>query len=128
MAAFERFEDIIAWQRGRELCQMVYAATKEPGFIRDRGLCEQMRRAAVSVISNIAEGCESQNNASFVRYLYIARGSCGEVRAQAYVARDQDYVTQTEFEALCDKAIETSRLIAGLIAYLRKHLTTKPNS
>ncbi len=128
MASFERFEDIIAWQRGRELCQLVYAATKKPGFSRDRGLCEQIRRAAVSVISNIAEGCESQNNASFVRYLYIARGSCGEVRAQAYVARDQDYITEAEFLTLCATASEASRLIAGLLAYLRKHLTTTQSS
>jgi len=79
------------------------------------------------VSSNIAEGYESQNNASFVRYLYIARGSCGEVRAQAYIARDQDYITQAEFQTLCDKAGEASRLIAALIAYLRKHLTPAQN-
>ena len=107
---------------------MVYAATKKPVFSRDRSLCDQMRRAAVSIISNIAEGCESQNHASFVRYLYIARGSCGEVRAQTYIARDQEYVTQEEFDAICAKATETSRLIAGLIAYLQKHLTPVRNS
>ncbi len=121
MAVFERFEDIKSWQRGRELCRLVYSATKKGAFSRDFGLRDQMRRAAVSVISNIAEGFESQNNRTFIRYLYIAKASCGEVRAQGYIALDQDYISQEEFNAIYALASETSRLIAGLIAYLKDH-------
>jgi four helix bundle protein len=122
MARIERFEEIQGWQKGRELCGMVYRLTSEGAFSRDYGLRDQMRRAAISVISNIAEGFESQNNRTFTRFLYIAKGSCGEVRAQAYVALDQGYITRPQFEDLAALASETSRLIAGLIAYLGQHL------
>ena len=121
MATIERFEDIQSWQKGRDLCKMVYAITNKDRFSRDWGLRDQMRRAALSIVSNIAEGFESQNNRTFVRYLYVAKASCGEVRSQAYVALDQDYASQTEFDAIYATATETSRLIAGFISYLRKH-------
>lgn len=121
MPSIERFEDIRAWQKGRELCKLVYTFTKQGGFTRDFGLRDQIRRAAVSIISNIAEGFESQNNRTFVKYLYIAKGSCGEVRAQAYVALDQGYIGQQEFEQLNNIAEETGRLIGGFIAYLVQH-------
>ena len=121
MATIERFEDIKGWQSGRELCKMVYAATGSGLFSRDLALRDQIRRAAVSIVSNIAEGFESQSNRSFVRYLYVAKASCGEVRSQAYVALDQGYVSRKVFDTIYAKATETSRLIAGLIAYLQKH-------
>ena len=79
---------------------MVYAVTNKDRFSRDWGLRDQIRRAAVSIVSNIAEGFESQNNRTFVRYRYVAKASCGEVRSQAYVALDQDYASQTEFNAI----------------------------
>lgn len=85
----EKFEDILGWQSGREICNLVYRLTQTGSFSRDYGLRDQMRRAAVSIISNIAEGYESQNNRTFVRYLFIAKGSAAEVRAQAYIALDQ---------------------------------------
>lgn len=122
MARIERFEDIKSWQSGRELCKMIYTVTKKECFNRDFGLRDQVRRAAVSVVSNIAEGFESQTNRTFIRYLYIAKASCGEVRSQAYVALDQEYISPKEFEAIYAKSTETSRLIAGFIAYLRQHL------
>lgn len=122
MAKIERFEEIKAWQKGRELCQMVYALTGQEAFRRDWGLRDQLRRAAVSVVANIAEGFESQNNRSFVRYLYITKGSAGEVRAQAYVALDQGYISQPEFDALYALITEVGRLIAGFITYLNQHL------
>jgi four helix bundle protein len=122
MARIERFEEIQGWQKGRELCGMVYRLTSEGAFSRDYGLRDQMRRAAISVISNIAEGFESQNNRTFTRFLYIAKGSCGEVRAQAYVALDQGYITQPQFDQLNALATETGRLIGGFIVYLSKNL------
>ena len=122
MARITRFEEIDGWKAGRELCKLVYAATRQPRFAHDHGLSEQMRRAAVSVVSNIAEGFESQNNRVFVRYLYIAKASCAEVRSQAYVALDQDYVSPEGFDDIMGKATEAGRLIAGLITYLGQHL------
>ena len=120
MAKIERFEDVKGWIKGRELCQMVYAVTNKDSFSRDFGLRDQIRRAAVSIISNIAEGFESQNDRTFIRYLYIAKASCGEVRAQIYVALDQDYITQEEFDTFYKTALETNRLITGFIQYLSK--------
>jgi len=82
-----------------------------------------MRRAAVSIISNIAEGYESQNNRTFIRYLFIAKGSAAEVRAQAYIAVDQGYITQENFDALYQLTDQTNRRIRGLITYLEQHPT-----
>jgi four helix bundle protein len=122
MVKIERFEDIKSWQKGRELCQEIYALTRAEPFSHDFGLRDQIRRAAVSMVSNIAEGFESQNNRTFIRYLYIAKASCGEVRSQAYVALDQSYITREEFATVYEISTETSRLIAGFIAYLQQHL------
>jgi four helix bundle protein len=122
MTKIERFEEIKSWQKGRELCQLIYRLTNDGPFRRDFGLRDQMRRAAVSVMSNIAEGFESQNNRTFVRFLYIAKGSAGEVRAQAYVALDQGYITQPEFDEITALSAEISRLLSKFIAYLQNHL------
>ncbi len=100
MARIERFEDVKGWEKGRELCKLVYDVTNKAPFSRDYGLRDQIRRAAVSVISNIAEGFESQNDRTFIRHLYIAKGSSGEVRAQAYVAMDQGCVTPEVFNQI----------------------------
>ena len=95
--------------------------TRNKAFAQDFGLRDQIRRAAVSIVSNIAEGFEGQNNRTFVRYLYIAKASCGEVRSQAYIALDQHYISQQEFNDIHVQATEISRLLAGFIAYLQKH-------
>jgi four helix bundle protein len=118
----EKFEDILGWQSGREVCRLVYQLTKIGSFSRDYGLRDQMRRAAVSIISNIAEGYESQNNRTFIRYLFIAKGSAAEIRAQAYVALDHGYITQENFDTLYQLTDQTSRRIRGLISYLEQHL------
>jgi four helix bundle protein len=98
---------------------MVYSASKHGAFSKDYRFCSQIQSAAVSIMSNIAEGFESQSNKTFIRYLYQAKGSAGEVRSQLYVALDQGYVTTAQFEKLYQKAVSTSRLIAGFIAYLK---------
>ena len=118
MAKIERFEDIEAWKAARELANFVYDLTGRPRFARDFGLRDQIQRAAVSVMSNIAEGFESQSNRSFISYLYRAKGSAGEVRSQLYIAFDRGYVTNEELGAGIGLAEKTSRLIAGFIAYL----------
>ena len=109
----KKFEDLYIWQQARELVRLVYSATDQ---WRDRSLQDQIRRAAVSVISNIAEGFERGTKDEFLYFLYVARGSCGEVRSQLYVASDQKYINQENFFKLQDKADYTSRLIAKFIA------------
>jgi four helix bundle protein len=115
MPLIERFEDLIAWQKARELTKVIYDMTEKGKFARDFGLKDQIQRATVSVMSNIAEGFERASRPEFARYLDIARGSCGEVRSQLYVAYDIGYLQKHEFETLRAMAIETSKVIAGLI-------------
>ncbi len=118
MATLERFEDVDAWKKARELTKSIYQVTSTGEFARDFGLRDQIRRAAVSVISNIAEGFERDGNKEFLQFLSQAKGSCGEVRAQLYVAFDQAYLTDIQLHGLIEKAVEVSRLIAGLMKYL----------
>src|SRR4051794_20935381 len=100
MARIERFEDIEAWKLGRKATKLVYDATRTEEFCRDFALVNQIRRAAVSVLSNIAEGFERQGNKEFLQFLAVAKGSCGEVRAQLYVALDQDYIDELKFREI----------------------------
>lgn len=119
MPTFNRFEDIEAWQRARELVKEIYKVTNDSMFSRDRGLCNQIRRASVSVMSNIAEGFERNGTGEFVQFLSMAKGSVGEIQAQLYVAFDQGYINDSHFSELNGLAGETGRLIGGLMVYLR---------
>ena len=116
---FEKFEDIIAWQKARELTWEVYACTRKGSFVKDYGLVDQVRRAAVSIGSNIAEGFDRGNTKEFLTFLGIAKGSAAEVRSQLYTALDVGHVTQFEFESLKSQAEEISRMLNGLIRSLR---------
>lgn len=120
----ERFEELEVWQRARELTRSVYDLSEQGVFARDFGLRDQMRRAAVSVMSDIAEGFESRTQALFIEFLGRAKGSAGELRAQCYVALDRDYLTPAQFAALTHQAETCSRQIARLISYLE----TQPNT
>jgi four helix bundle protein len=120
MATFQTFTDIEAWQRARELVCEIYRISNQGAFSRDFGLRDQIRKAAVSAMSNIAEGFERNGTAEFVQFLAVAKGSIGEVSSQLFVASDQKYITNEEFEHLAALAKETSRMIAGLMSYLRK--------
>ncbi|MFC1715008.1 four helix bundle protein [Candidatus Poribacteria bacterium] len=113
------FEDSDAWKLARTLVKEVYSLTLRDGFRRDFGLVDQIRRAAVSVMNNIAEGFERGSNKEFIRFLFIARGSAGEVRSLLYVALDQGYITESEFKDTCDLCIRSSQMIWELIRYLR---------
>ena len=119
MGGFRTFEDIKVWCKARELAKEVYLISNGESFSRDFGLRDQIRRASVSVVSNIAEGFERGGNNEFARFLTMAKGSSGEVRAQAYIALDQGYIDQDQARKLIALAEETSRMIAGLISYLR---------
>jgi len=124
VATIRRFEELEAWQTARALTKLVYELTSVGAFSRDYGLRDQIRRAAVSVMSNIAEGFESRTQALFIDYLGRAKGSAGEVRSQFYIALDRDYLTQDQFAAALRQAETCSRQIARLIQYLE----TQPNT
>src|ERR1041385_6908458 len=115
----ERFEDILAWQKARELTRQVYTCTKVGAFERDFGLKDQIQRASVSTMGNIAEGFERGGDKEFIQFLSHSKGSCGEVKSHLYVALDQGYVTSANFDALSGQATEVSRLISGFMSYLQ---------
>ena len=120
MAKVERFEDLEGWKIARELTKMIYKISSVGEFARDFGLRDQIRRASVSILSNIAEGFERGGDKEFLQFLAMAKGSCGEVRSQLYVAFDQSYIDEKQFKDISDKAVEISQIISGLIKYLRQ--------
>lgn len=109
-----RFEDFIAWQKARELSSDVYKVTNDGKFARDFGLKDQIRRAAVSSMSNLAEGFERGRPAEFHQFLSIAKGSCAELRSQLYVALDVGYLSLEAFNVLMGDACEVGRMLGGL--------------
>ena len=128
MGTIERFEDIEAWRDARELVRNVYEITSQGRFERDFGLRDQLRRAAVSTMSNIAEGFERGGNREFIRFLYFAKGSAGEVRSQLYVAVDLDYVDQQEANEISERVQTISRRVSSLIKYLKSNPTRESAS
>ena len=118
MATIERFEDLEGWKKGRELARLVYEVTAIGEFARDFGLRDQIRRAAVSVLSNIAEGFERDGNKELRQFLTVAKGSAGEVKAQLYVALDAGFIDQEQFSRLCSMATEVGKLMGVFIRYL----------
>lgn len=125
MGKVERFEDLVAWQKARVLAREIYRTTRTDEFSRDFGLVNQIRRAAVSILSNIAEGFERGGRPEFHRYLVVAKGSCAEVRSQLYVALDAEYLDTQEFQRLYEKASELGRIIGGLRAAVDKPRSPK---
>lgn len=120
MSTIDRFEDLEAWKLARVLTGLVYTSSGAGNFGHDFALRDQIRRASISIVSNIAEGFERDGDKEFIQFLSIAKGSCGEVRAQLCLALDQKYISETEFQDLTTKAIQLSRVISGLIRYLRQ--------
>jgi len=124
MTTIKSFEEIDAWRNARKLTRSIYTLTQKGEFGRDFGLRDQIRRAAVSIMGNIAEGFESYSLGVFIRYLDIAKGSAGEVRSHLYVALDQAYLSESDFNSLYN----ISRKISSQLANLRKHLKYKNSS
>jgi len=115
----ESFEDLNVYKQARELTNRIYDVTKNSSFLKDYGLVDQIRRASVSIMSNIAEGFERGTNAEFIQFLSIAKGSCGEVRAQLSIAFDQDYIEKNIYENLVNQCRRISGMLSNLIAYLK---------
>jgi len=120
--AVSKFEDLIAWQKARQLTKVIYEITNQGSFSKDYGLKDQIRRAAVSVMSNIAEGFDREGNTEFHRFLVIAKASCAEVRSQLYVALDVGYLAQDQFAEVMNLINETGRVLNGLRLSVKRKL------
>jgi four helix bundle protein len=119
MVKISRFEDIEAWKKARELTKKIYEITSQGELTRDYALKDQLRRAAISIMANIAEGFEREGNKEFKQFLAMAKGSVGEVKAQLYVALDASLIDSDNFTKIVALADETARLLAGFLKYLR---------
>lgn len=124
MTTAKRFEDLEVWQRAKELTNLIYRFSSSGTFAKDFGLRDQMRRASVSIMSNIAEGFESQTQVIFIQYLNRAKGSSGDLSAQLYIALEQEYITGDEFKTALALAELCSKQLARFIQYLE----SKPNA
>lgn len=118
MATIERFEQIISWKESRELNKIIGKLIDEDRFKRSYRLINQIEGSAGSIMDNIAEGFERGGNKEFIQFLYIAKGSCGELRSQLYRALDRDYISDKEFNTLSVHAMKISSLIQKVITYL----------
>lgn len=116
MTGVSRFEDLVAWQKARELTKAIYIVTRKGEFAKDWGLAGQIQRAAVSVMSNLAEGFERSGQGEFHQFLSMSKASCAEVRSQLYVAFDIDYLNEDDFGKLMALAQEVARLTGALRA------------
>ena len=118
MGKFNSFEEINSWQKSRIFNKKIYLATENSNFKKDFDFVRQIRRASLSISSNIAEGFERNTDKEFVYFLYVAKASAGEVRSQLYLAFDLEYIIKEEFEMLLNLVTEISKLLSGFIKYL----------
>ena len=124
MATVKQFEELDVWQRSREFANLIYSFSKSGAFSRDFALRDQIRRTAVSIMSNIAEGFESSTQQTFIKYLGYAKASAGEVRAQLYIVKDQGYISEEDF----DKALEMAGICSRQLSRFVQYLNNQPNS
>ncbi|KKP90145.1 MAG: 30S ribosomal protein S23 [Parcubacteria group bacterium GW2011_GWC1_36_108] len=115
MAKFETFEDIVAWQKSRILVTDIYQVFRSS---KDYSFRDQIQRAAVSIMNNIAEGYERKGNKEFAKFLYIAKGSCAEVRSMLYLALDLRYINREEFNNFSEQSLVISKMLSSLIKTL----------
>ena len=118
MSKFKSFEEINSWQKSRSFNKKIYLVTENSNFKKDFDFVRQIRRASLSISSNIAEGFERNTDKEFVYFLYVAKASAGEVRSQLYLAFDLEYIIKEEFEMLLESITEISKLLSGFIKYL----------
>ena len=122
MGKFNSFEEINSWQKSRIFNKRIYQITENINFKKDFDLVRQIRRASISISSNIAEGFERNTDKEFIYFLYVAKASAGEVRSQIYLAFDLQYITNQEFHELLESVTEISKLLSGFIKYLSPKL------
>ena len=120
MGKFESFEEIKSWQKARVFNKKIYEVTDNHNFKKDFDLVRQIRRASISISSNIAEGYERNTDKEFIQFLYYAKASAAEVRSQLYLALDLKYLSEIEFEELFNEVSDITKLISGFIKYLNK--------
>lgn len=120
MAKFDKIEDIVVWQLAMELTNSIYRITNNNLFNKDFALRDQIRKSVISVPSNIAEGFERNSTNQFLYFLVIAKGSAGELRTQLLIAKNQNYLSQLEFEKINNEAIEVSKKLGSFITYLKE--------
>jgi four helix bundle protein len=123
----KKFEDIEAWQKSRNIVNSIYKISNKSSFSRDFSLRDQIRRAAISIISNISEGFSRESTKEFIRFLFIAKSSASEVQSQLYIAKDQGYINEKEFNEIYDRLDHCSRQISNLIKYLKTLKRSKRN-
>lgn len=111
----QKFEDILVWQKAKDVTISIYDVTKN---LKDYSFKDQIQRASISVMNNIAEGFERQSNKEFKQFLYIAKGSCGEVRSMLSLALELNYVTKEKYAKLCNQVTEMSKMLSGFIKVL----------
>lgn len=121
MQKLNTFEEIISWKKSRLFNRRIYLVTEDQKFKKDFDLTRQIRRASVSISSNIAEGFERNTDKEFIYFLYIAKASAGEVRSQIYLAFDLNYISKGVFDNLLSEITEISKLLGGFIKYLEKN-------
>ena len=119
MSKVEKFEDLIAWQKARELTREIYTVTKSGEFKKDFGLRDQIQRACVSIMSNIAEGFDRASRAEFHQFLVVAKGSCAEVRSMLYLAEELRYLEKSAHIKLSDETVEITKILNGLIKSIK---------
>ena len=126
MSGIQKFEDLVAWQLGREVTRDIYTVTRDAPFSRDFSLVDQVRRSATSIMSNIAEGFERESEVDRLRFYAMAKASCAELRSQLYVALDAGYLAESQFTDLQARAERVGRVIGGLRSSINRNL--KPGS
>ena len=120
MATITRFEDIQAWQEARVLSKQIYHLSSVGAFAKDYGVRDQIQRATISIMANIAEGFDCESNIEFGRFLGYARRSAAEVQSLLYAAYDLGYINEVNFRECFDQAVKTKALIGGFIHFLKK--------
>jgi four helix bundle protein len=120
-----RFEDLECWQEGRKIVNRVYRVCSVGSFKRDYSLMDQMKRAAISIMANIAEGFSRRGNKEFIQYLFIAKSSAAELQSHLHVVLDQEYISKSQFDELYEQADKVQRKISNFIKYLKSTLSSK---
>jgi len=122
MAVYQRFEDLPVWKLAKELAVKIYQITKDEKFRRDFSLVDQIRRASISVSSNIAEGFERGSKKEFIKFLYIAKGSLGELRSQSQIAFELGYINKEKLNTLLTQSYDLSNQLGAFIASIKKRI------